>query len=277
MKRLLILASVAVLTMGAVACTREKPTSETPTAPVGPRDVTPAPETPGAATPAAPTTAVPTDTPVPTAVSVIVPTVVFTSTSVPTAPAPTRTPAATVLPASAPGTYTVQWGDTLGKIALKFGVTTQAIVAANPGLNPNYIVPGQVLVIPAAGGAEMPEPTASAAQPAACTPTYTVQRGDWFYAIARRFGVSVTALAQANPSINSNIVYPGQVLNIPCGTNPAPSGGTTPSGKSYVVRPGDTLFSIAIRFGTTVYAIQIANNLSNPHSIYVGQVLSIPR
>jgi LysM repeat protein len=177
----------------------------------------------------------------------------------------------------------VQWGDTLTKIAQKSGVTTQAIIAANPGLNPNYIVPGQTLVIPAPGGTGVPGPTAGPVPaqppPAACTPTYTVQRGDWFYAIARRFSVGVPALMQANPSINANVVYPGQVLNIPCGgTSPAPpGGGPVPSGNSYVVRPGDTLFSIAMRSGTTVYAIQIANNLPNPHFIYVGQVLSIPR
>lgn len=268
-KRLLILASVAVLTMGAAACTREKPTNETPAPQVAASDLSPTPETPGAATTIIPTTPSPTDTPM------VMPTVIITATIAP-APTSTPTPAA---PPTAPGTYTVQWGDTLNKIAQKSGATTQAIVAANPGLNPNYIVPGQVLVIPAPGGAGTPVPTTGPVQPAACTPTYTVQRGDWFYAIARRFGVSVPALIQANPSANSNVVYPGQVLNIPCGgTSPAPPGGVpAPGGNSYVVRPGDTLFSIAVRFGTTVYAIQIANNLPNPHFIYVGQVLSIPR
>ena len=277
MKRLMILASLAVLAMGAAACTREKP-AETPPAPqVGAlSDLTPTPGTPGAATSVTPTTPIPADTPVVTQTVVITPT---------TAPAATNTPVATATPApptGAPGTYTVQWGDTLTKIAQKNGVTTQAIVAANPGLNPNYIVPGQVLTIPAPGGAEVPPPTAgpgsSQPPPAACTPTYTVRRGDWYYALARRFGISVSALMAANPSINPNVVYPGQVLNIPCsGGSTPPGGGTTPGGNSYVVRPGDTLFSIAIRFGTTVYAIQIANNLPNPHFIFAGQVLSIPR
>jgi LysM repeat protein len=172
---------------------------------------------------------------------------------------------------SAPGTastYTVQWGDWLSKIAGRFGVTSQAILAANPGLDPNRIYPGQVLNIPAAG-----TPTPSPGTPT----TYIGQRGDWFYAIARKFGVSVSALQAANPGVNPNMIYPGQVLNIPSsGTNlptlvPTPG---TPS--SYTVRPGDTLFSIAVHFRTTPYALQIANHLANPNFIYPGQALIIP-
>jgi len=276
MKHLLILASIALLTMGAAACTREKPT-ETPPA-VAARDITPAPITIGAATSVPPTTPVPIETPVISPTVVLSPTVVFTPTAAPP-PANTPTPVAAV--PSTPGNYTVQWGDTLIKIAAKVGVTTQAITAANPGLNPNYIVPGQVLVIPLPNSPGLPSPTAGSAQPlpTACTPTYTVQRGDWYYAIARRFGISVSALTAANPSLNPNIVYPGQVLNVPCdGSSSAPpSSGTTPGGNTYVVRARDTLFSIAIRNNTTVYALQIANNLPNPNFIWAGQVLVIPR
>ncbi len=277
MKRLMILASLVIFSMGAVACTREKP-AETPLAPqVGAlTDQTPTPGTPGAATtPITPTTPIPAETPVITPTAVVTPTSAPapTNTPVPPTSAPTAAPA----PPSAPGTYTVQWGDTLTKIAQKTGVTTQQIVAANPGLNPNYIVPGQVLTIPAPGGEAPPPPGPAQPPPATCSPTYTVQRGDWFYALARRFGISVSALMAANPNINPNVVFPGQVLNVPCGggTTP-PSGGTPPGGNSYVVRTGDTLFAIALRFGTTVYAIQIANNLPNPNFIYAGQVLSIP-
>jgi LysM repeat protein len=173
-------------------------------------------------------------------------------------------------------TYTVQWGDWLNKIAGRFGVSTQAILAANPGLNPNYIYPGQVINIPAAGqpGAS-PTPGSQVPPPSNVPGTYTVQRGDWFYAIARKFSVGVGALQAANPMVNPNFVYPGQVLNIPSGSTPGgdPSPGT---GSGYTVRPGDTLFSIALRLGKTVYALQIANHLPNPNFIYPGQTLVIP-
>ncbi|MDE3088803.1 MAG: LysM peptidoglycan-binding domain-containing protein [Chloroflexota bacterium] len=94
------------------------------------------------------------------------------------------------------------------------------------------------------------------------------------YAIARKFGVTVPALLAANPGINPNSVYPGQVLNVPGSGAPGP----IPPGPSggYTVQPGDTLFSIAVRFHTTTYALQIANHLANPNFIYPGQALIIP-
>jgi LysM repeat protein len=286
MKRLLILASITLLAMGAAACTREKPTNETPPATqVGVRsDVTPVPGAPGvgASTPVTSTTAVTNTTPVSTAVPTlsVTTTVVAQQTS---APLPTSTPVPTSAPAapaasSNPGTYTVQWGDTLFAIAGRFSTTTGAIAAANPGLNPNLIVPGQVLNIPAAGTQPVPLPTGSSpgTPSSACVPSYTVQRGDWVYELARRFGVSVNALIAANPGFNPNLLYPGKVLNIPCGGSVPSTPGTTPGGNTYTVRLGDTLFAIAVREGTTVYALQIANHLANPNAIYQGQVLIIP-
>jgi LysM repeat protein len=119
--------------------------------------------------------------------------------------------------------------------------------------------------------------------------TYTVQYGDTLYSIARRFGTTVSAITAVNNIPNPNLIYVGQQLEIPTGgTNPPPTtplppqptqvpppqppGGST----TYVVQPGDTLSSIARRFGTTVSAIVAANNIANPNLIYPGQVLIIP-
>jgi LysM repeat protein len=176
-----------------------------------------------------------------------------------------------------PGTYTVQLGDWLGKIAQQFGVSTQALIAANPGINPNLISPGQVLNIPGAGSTVPPPPSGGTNPPAANPGTYTVRRGDWIFAIARRYGITVPQLLAANPGVNANFIYPGLVLNIPggpsTGTNPPPSG----TSSAYTVQVGDTLFTIAVRFHTTTYALQIANHLANPNFIYPGQSLIIPQ
>jgi LysM repeat protein len=99
---------------------------------------------------------------------------------------------------------------------------------------------------------------------------YTVQRGDTLYSIARRYGTTVQAIAQANGILNPAYIYVGQVLCIPGLAAPPPSGGY------YIVQRGDTLYSIARRFGTTYWAIAVANNLSNPNYIYPGQGLFIP-
>ncbi len=121
--------------------------------------------------------------------------------------------------------------------------------------------------------------------------TYTVQQGDNLYRISLRFGVTIAALQQANGISNANLIYVGQVLQIPAGGAPhvgTPVPGTpvppnstpvpTPAGGqvgTYIVQPGDTLSKIAARFGTTYLAIAAANGIVNPNLIYVGQSLQI--
>src|SRR5689334_3434357 len=83
--------------------------------------------------------------------------------------------------------------------------------------------------------------------------THTVQPGETLGTIAQLYGVSIQQLAAANGIVNPNLIFAGQVLKIP-GT--APAGVTT-----YTVQSGDTLFGIAIRFGTTVDALVQLNGL----------------
>jgi LysM repeat protein len=83
----------------------------------------------------------------------------------------------------------------------------------------------------------------------------------------------VEAIAAANDIRNPRLIYVGQKLTILQGGGaPPPSGG----GQTHVVRPGENLFRIALRYGTTAQAIAAANNLPNIHLIYVGQTLRIP-
>jgi LysM repeat protein len=183
-------------------------------------------------------------------------------------PSPTAIPLATSVPVATPVPgefeYTVQWGDTLYSLALRFNTTVDAIVALNGLQNASYIRVGQVLKI-------------SGTAPTTPVPgtggEYTVQAGDTLYSIALRYGTTVEAIQSANGIVNSAYIRVGQKLIIPGGSvTPAPStGGTT-----YVVQADDTLYSIAARFGKNVWDIVVANNLADPSLIYVGQTLIIP-
>jgi LysM repeat protein len=103
---------------------------------------------------------------------------------------------------------------------------------------------------------------------------YTVQWGDTLYSLAQRFNTTVEAIVALNGLQNASYIRVGQVLRISGTASP-----TTPSGTDgeYTVQAGDTLYSIARRYGTTVEAIQSANGIVNPWYIRVGQKLVIPR
>ncbi|MFQ5460197.1 MAG: LysM peptidoglycan-binding domain-containing protein [Anaerolineae bacterium] len=109
--------------------------------------------------------------------------------------------------------------------------------------------------------------------------THIVRPGDTLYGIARHYGVPPMAIAKANGLMNPNFIFVGQSLIVPGAAAPMPvhrPGAMPPAGGSYVVMPGDTVFSIAARFGTTVSAIVAANGLANQNVIFVGQRLVIP-
>lgn len=99
--------------------------------------------------------------------------------------------------------------------------------------------------------------------------TYTVKPGDTLYGISNQFGVSVMELANLN-NVNAQNLQVGQVLTIPS------KEGTNPNNMfMYTVKKGDSLYSIAQKYGTTVQDIINLNNLVN-NNLSIGQVLRIP-
>lgn len=111
---------------------------------------------------------------------------------------------------------------------------------------------------------------------------HVVQAGETLYSIAAYHGVSAEAIATANGIANPDYIRAGQILRIPGSDMPGPSGENWPveasgwGGGRYVVKPGDTLSSIAWRTGTSVSAIMAANGIANPNMIYAGQALVLP-
>ena len=109
----------------------------------------------------------------------------------------------------------------------------------------------------------LPDSTTVAEQPS--TTTHIVQYGETLSSIATQYGTTYQALASLNGLSNPNMIYAGQVLKV----NEKVS--TT---RTYTVRSGDNLSSIASRLGTTYQALAQRNGLSNPNLIYPGQTLS---
>ncbi len=152
------------------------------------------------------------------------------------------------------------------------------IVTDTPAPLVEPTVPSSVLVTPTA----LPEFDENC--------VYIVRGGDSLYRIAIIKNTTVSALRRANPQLVGDLIRPGQRLNLPdcqssgmdAGLTPAPTElvqPTTPStvsGIEYVVRAGDTLYGIALRYGVTVQAIVNANNITNPDRLRIGQRLIIP-
>jgi LysM repeat protein len=170
-------------------------------------------------------------------------------------------------------TYIVQAGDSLTRIAARYGLSVSQLAAAN-GLGSNsWVYAGQRLTIPTGTPVNPPAvPSGS---------TYVVQRGDTLTRIAVLHGVRVGDLASLNGLRWNSWVYVGQRLAIPGAatsppTQPPAQPAPPPSSSDgwHVVQAGNTLFSIARSYGTTVNAIRAANGL-NSDLIYVGQRLRI--
>jgi LysM repeat protein len=140
-----------------------------------------------------------------------------------------------------------------------------------------------VLLVAMLLGAVLAEAAAAApsAAPSAADSGYVVRPGDTLGTIAARYGVSASALARANGITNPDRIYIGQRLLIPgksgSASNPAvpkpPS--SAPATGIYIVQQGDTLGSIAGRYGTTVQKLMALNGINNPNRIWVGQRLKV--
>ncbi len=207
------------------------------------------------------------------------------------------------------GTHTVQAGENLFRIALRYNMTVGDLAVANGIVDPTRIYAGQVLNIPVPGSVIAPaepnyppalpaEPYYPPALPAESAPVapppaapatgvyHTVQRGETLASIAQAYGVTWPGLVAANGIVNANRIFAGQQILIPGATAPVavspapapayPAPAATGSQGTHIVQPGEHLAVIAQRYGLTWTAVAQANNLLDPNRIYSGQSLIIP-
>lgn len=168
--------------------------------------------------------------------------------------------------------HIVTRGDTLARIAGKYGSSVGSIVAANKIRNPNLILIGQELLVP------------DARSPSAGTATNTisdrtgqyhiVKRGETLKEIASQYsGVTVDDLVRAN-GIVDGVIYAGSALYL---SGPGYVASGTAGEISYRVQAGDRLGDIAHAHGVSVNSIVSGNGIDNPNLIRAGQVLAIPQ
>ena len=149
-------------------------------------------------------------------------------------------------------TYKVSKGDTLYSLAQKFNTTVDNLKRIN-NLTNNTLTIGQILQIPTS--ISMKDETQ----------LYTVKQGDTLYTIANNFNTTVDNIKTLN-NLTTNTLSIGQILVVPTGTT---------TSNTYKVRPGDSLYSIAKQFNTTVDKLKRTNNLTN-NFISINQELKIP-
>lgn len=151
--------------------------------------------------------------------------------------------------------YIVKKGDSLYSIANKYNTTVEELKRIN-NLTSNILSIGQVLKLPSdkESNIEKEENTIS----------YTVQKGDSLYSIARKYDTTIDRIKDLN-NLTTNLLSIGQVLLIPTDTNLE---------TTYTVQKGDSLYSIAKKYNTTVDRLKQLNNLSS-NLLSIGQILIV--
>ncbi len=176
--------------------------------------------------------------------------------------------------------HTVQPGDNLYRISLRYGVTMDDLASANEIVDRTRIFVGQNLIIP---GLDVPTTSEVVENPlVAGTPiTYVVEPGDNLRIIANKFEISVETILEANNIANPNLIYRGQELqiwsNTPTEAADLPAEAAAPVAQTiHIVQSGEILTAIAEKYGVMWQDIAAANNLPNINRVLAGQELIIP-
>ncbi len=182
--------------------------------------------------------------------------------------------------------HTVKKGETLGVIASKYGTSVSALSSANGLRNANHIYVGMSLRIPKKGYEDAPAVASSSssssksapAPKAAAAPkvsTHTVSRGETLSSVAAKHGVSVEQLKSWN-KLKSSTIMVGQKLSVQ-GSSASSASGTSSAAvtSTHVVKKGESLGSIASKYGVSTSQLQSWNGIRDASHIEVGQKLAV--
>jgi murein DD-endopeptidase MepM/ murein hydrolase activator NlpD len=173
--------------------------------------------------------------------------------------------------------YLVAPGDTVASVAARFGVSPDALRAAN-GITGRVLYLGARILLDAPNGSAPVPGMAGAASAPSTSGTYTVKRGDSFARIAKRAGTTVASLLALNGKTVHSLLIPGQTIRISAASPPA--GGSPAAAPAavgtYKVKKGDSFARIAKRSGSTVAKLLAMNLLKRNHVLQPGQLLWVP-
>lgn len=151
--------------------------------------------------------------------------------------------------------YAIRRGETLLQVARRNGLDLSDLLAANPYLNPNYYIPGQVIVIP---------PMQSHAH----SDSYILEDGEGVFDVLRKFRMDFTTFCALNPNISPMTLKAGQRVNV----SPPPRR----KGHWHTLKQGETLVSVAQSHGIPVSTLLGMNDHLRPSDFKEGARVRVP-
>jgi LysM repeat protein len=148
--------------------------------------------------------------------------------------------------------YTIRRGETLCRIAKRNKISVETLLKSNPFLNPSYYVPGQVIVLPYSKQ---------------MIAHYTLGKNERLADVLRRYDMDISTFCSLNPKVDPMSLREGSRVKVRK---------NNPWGTRYTVKHGDTIVSVAEKFGLRVSGLLAANRDFKPSEFKPGMVLYIP-
>lgn len=183
--------------------------------------------------------------------------------------------------------YVVQSGDTLTRVAAKHNLSVSQLASYNNLSTDSQLLRGQTLwLVPNKVKTDSAKTSAQSKASAQSSKTYKVKSGDTLTSVANALGVTTNDIAKLNDFDSNAKLIAGQTIKVPASANTSTttnaqasstSGRTLSNTENYKVKSGESLTSIANKYGVSVADLAKTNNLSTNASLRIGQTIKVPK